>query len=128
MIPYLDDFWDLASETGQDIGNAVAGALGNFLLYPLQCIVDFGLALGYALTQIMGIASYLLLPLNYVFDYVKYFIVAASQPVVAAGTYSLAAYSSTFLALPGMTLVTSAIAGAMFLLLLMRLTASVKKA
>lgn len=72
MIPYLSDFWNAitgATTYGvawfQDVGNAVAGALGYLLLLPLQVIVDFILGLAYILAQLYVLISIFFAPVYF---------------------------------------------------------------
>lgn len=76
MIGYLSEFWSAVTsatadtaEWFQSLGNAVAGALGNLLFYPLQVIVDFGLAIAYLFSRLFDIIAYLMAPFIYFFGF-----------------------------------------------------------
>lgn len=119
MIPYLSDFWSLADSTGQNIGNAVAGALGNIFLYPLHLLVDFVLTTDYLLEQLLQIISVLFTPLIYIFGFLNGIIVAlASPPTVTAPFVPLSSALTLISALPGMTALLAIMTGCIWLLTL----------
>lgn len=87
MIGFLSEFWNAITaategtiEWFQSVGNAVAGAIGNLLFYPLQAIIDFGLAWAYLLDRLFNIINYLILPFFYMFDFLAAFVAGAFEP------------------------------------------------
>lgn len=91
MIGFLDEFWNSITsategtvEWFQSLGNAVAGALGNLLFYPLRAIVDFGLAIAYLFSQLYQIILYILAPFLFFINYLEGLFVAWLTPQTLA--------------------------------------------
>lgn len=85
MFGYLQEFWGQIASTTisaweytddwfKNIGNAVAGGVGNIFLGTLQVVVDFGLALGFIIENLVTVIYILLLPFKFIFTYLATFI------------------------------------------------------
>lgn len=119
MIPYLSQFWDsITSATAdsvewfQSLGNAVAGAMGNILLYPLQVMVDFGLAIVYFVSQVWSLISIFFAPFWFVVAWATAVVNAATQTYQTSPLFSevTADVSNFFNSLPYWSALTSVIA------------------
>jgi len=91
MIGFLNEFWSAITsategtvEWFQSLGNAVAGALGNLLFYPLQAVIDFGLAIAYLMNQLLSLISYLISPFLYFFTFLGAVLNYMFQPATAS--------------------------------------------
>lgn len=92
MFGWLTEFWNAITDVVvgsttytidffKQIGSAVAGAIGNIFLLPLQIIVDFGLAIGWILAQILNILFDIIAPFRFVAIFLYTFITSLfSQP------------------------------------------------
>jgi len=81
---YLSQFWDSIVAVGeypiayfQNIGIAVAGALGSFFDFIFHNLSDFFLLLGWFGSNIKSIFISLLSPITYFFDVLRYFFTTA---------------------------------------------------
>lgn len=78
MWGYLSEFWDAITEVGgttiewfQSLGNAVAGAIGQLFYSTLHYLNDTWVFLGWIFSVIGQVVSLFLLPLNWVFNFLK---------------------------------------------------------
>lgn len=78
MWGYLSEFWDAITEVGgttiawfQSIGNAVAGAIGQLFYSTLHYLNDTWVFLGWIFSVIGQVVSLFLLPLTWVFNFLK---------------------------------------------------------
>jgi hypothetical protein len=78
MWGYLSEFWDSIEEVGstsvawfQNIGNSVAGAVGNLFESTLHYLNDGWVFYGWIFGVISDLISLFLLPLNFVFQFLK---------------------------------------------------------
>ncbi len=81
MWGYLSEFWDSVQEVGstsvawfQSVGNAVGGAVGNLFASTLHYLNDTWVFLGWLFSVIGQLISLFLLPLNYIFQFLKGFL------------------------------------------------------
>ena len=84
MFGYLSEFWDSIAEVGstsvayfQSIGNAVAGAIGNLLSGTLHFLNDTWVFLGWIFHIISEIISLFIMPLNFVIELIRGFLISA---------------------------------------------------
>jgi uncharacterized membrane protein len=84
MWGYLDEFWGSITDVGsttiawfQNVGNAVAGAIGNLFESTLHYINDTWVFLGWIFSVIGQLVSLFLLPLNFIFQFLKGFLSSA---------------------------------------------------
>jgi len=119
MIPYLSDFWSLASEASQDIGNAVAGALGNIFLYPLHLLVDLVLVFTYLIEQLLAILSVIFAPFYYIFAFLGGVITGALNPPADQNLFApLITINELASMIPGIPILMTVLLGALWLLTL----------
>lgn len=78
MFEFLSEFWDSITEATsgtveffQNIGLAVAGALGNVFLFPLKILVEFGLAFGWVFQNLILILSKFISPFSFVYYFFR---------------------------------------------------------
>lgn len=87
MWGYLSEFWDSIFQVTlnaweyttawfENIGNAVAGAVGNLLYSTLHYLNDTWVFLGWVFSLISNLISLFLLPLNYVIQFLRGFLVS----------------------------------------------------
>jgi hypothetical protein len=84
MWGYLSEFWDSIVQVGdttvawfQSVGNAVAGAVGSLFETTLHYLNDTWVFLGWIFSAIGQLITLFLLPLNFVFQFLKGLIVSA---------------------------------------------------
>lgn len=84
MFGYLSEFWDaVVGETltaweytadwFKQIGNAVAGAIGNLFYFVLHYINDLFVFLGWLFTILRELISYMLMPMTFALSFLKGF-------------------------------------------------------
>jgi hypothetical protein len=66
----------------QNIGNAVAGAIGNIFLVPFHFLIDFGLALGWVFENLIKFFGYILMPFEFLITFFGVFV----QSIVAGNS------------------------------------------
>jgi uncharacterized membrane protein len=82
MWGYLSEFWDsitqvtlnaweYTTEWFQNVGNAVAGAIGQLFYSTLHYLNDTWVFLGWIFSVISSLISLFLLPLTYIFNFLK---------------------------------------------------------
>lgn len=86
MWGYLSEFWDAITEVGgysvewfQNIGNAVAGAIGSIFQDLTHHFYDIFYVVQWFLDNLGSMLSTAFLPLTWVFNFVKGFFVSASM-------------------------------------------------
>lgn len=90
MFGYLSEFWNAITEVGgttvawfQSVGNAVAGAIGNLFYTALHYVNDTWVFLGWIFSIISQLVSLFLLPLTFVFNFLKGFVANVFAPPVS---------------------------------------------
>jgi len=86
---YLSQFWDSITSVGdytvewfQNVGNAIAGAIGGMFDFLLHNVSDFFVFLGWFFSNVGGIFTATIQPVQYVFNFLKSFLNNAfSTPV-----------------------------------------------
>jgi len=75
---WLSQFWESLTSVGdytieffQNIGNAVAGAMGGVLEAMFHSLLDFFIAIWYLMEYIIAIFKNLLAPILYIFNFLK---------------------------------------------------------
>lgn len=82
---YLSEFWNSVSSTTlnaweyttgwfQNVGNAVAGAVGNLFYNALHYLNDTWIFLGWIFSVLAQIVALFLLPLTFIFQFLKGFL------------------------------------------------------
>lgn len=78
---YLSQFWNSITSVGdysveffQSIGNAVAGAVGGIFEFVAHNASDFFVFLGWFFSNIGGIFTRLIIPIKFVFNFLKSFL------------------------------------------------------
>ncbi|HUV72653.1 MAG TPA: hypothetical protein VMW25_06630 [Clostridia bacterium] len=87
---YLTEFWDAITGVGdytvawfQNIGNAVAGAIGSLFEFFIHSFSDIFIYAGWFFDNVGRIFGLLFSPINYIFNFLKSFIGSAvSTPPV----------------------------------------------
>jgi len=99
MWDYILQFWDSLTEVVisagtysvewfENIGNAVAGAIGGLFDWLFHYFNDFIIFLGWIFSMITQLVETLLLPISYIFNLLKAFTTSAfSSPQVAEASY-----------------------------------------
>jgi phage-related protein len=90
MWGYLGEFWNAITSVGdytveffQSIGNAVAGAIGSLFDFFIHTFSDIVVYAGWFFENIGHIFALLFSPINYIFNFLKSFILSAvSTPPV----------------------------------------------
>lgn len=96
MWDYILQFWDSLTEVVvsagsysvewfQNIGNAVAGAIGGLFDWIIHYLNDFFIFLGWIFTMITELMKTLTLPISYIFNYLKGFTTSAFSSPQATG-------------------------------------------
>jgi len=97
---FLSEFWDAISEKTieawhftadwfQQIGLAVAGAIGNFFDYLIHSTSDFFVFISWIFTSIKELISAVLLPISYIVNFLSGFISSATkEPVSPEASYT----------------------------------------
>jgi hypothetical protein len=96
MWGYLGEFWNSITDVGsttiawfQNVGNAVAGAVGNLFESTLHYLNDTWVFIGWLFSVIAQLVSLFLLPLNFIFQFLKGFLSTAfSAPTNYSFTWS----------------------------------------
>lgn|SRR5574343_44250 len=96
MWGYLSEFWDSVQEVGstsvawfQSVGNAVGGAVGNLFASTLHYLNDTWVFLGWLFSVIGQLISLFILPLNFIFQFLKGFLgTAFTAPADYSYTWS----------------------------------------
>jgi hypothetical protein len=113
---YLSLFWDKIVAIGdysiqwfQNIGNAVAGALGLFFDFIFHNLNDIFVILAWLANYLKIIFTSLLAPLSYFFTFIKtFFSIALSTPASNQLAYSLPANIAEFFnAVPNFSILSS---------------------
>jgi len=92
---YLSEFWDAITQVGdytiewfQNIGNAVAGAIGSLFEDLIHHIYDFFYIAQYLIDNLGELFNIILTPLAWIFNFVRGFFVSAfTTPVEAEITW-----------------------------------------
>lgn len=78
---YLTQFWNSITSVGgytieffQNIGNAVAGAVGGMFDFLIHNASDFFIFLGWFFSNIAGLFSRLLIPIKFIFNFLSSFL------------------------------------------------------
>lgn len=99
MWDYITQFWDSITgvvvdagsysiEWFENIGNAVAGAMGGLFDWLMHYFNDFFIFLGWIFSVITEIIQTFTLPISYVFNFIKSFTTSAfSTPQLAGASY-----------------------------------------
>lgn len=129
-IPYLSQFWEAITsategtiEWFESVGNAVAGALGNLLFYPLQAIFDILLAVAYLFTLLWNFLIFLFKPILFLSVFLVNAFLGIFQPVEPEDIFDGVDFSAAiafFEALPFWSLFVFTITGALWVLLFMK--------
>lgn len=84
MWGYLSEFWNSIVEVGdttvawfQSVGNAVAGAVGSLFETTLHYLNDTWVFLGWIFSAIGQLITLFLMPLNFVFQFLKGLVLSA---------------------------------------------------
>jgi len=135
-IPYLGQFWDAITaategtvEWFESLGNAVAGALGNLLFYPLQAIFDVLLAIAYLFNLLWLFLSFLFKPILFLGVFLVNAFTGIFEPVAPEdifGGVDFAPAIAFFEALPLWSLLVFTITGALWVKLFMKTMKSLK--
>lgn len=100
MWDYLSEFWDAITETVvsvntytvewfQNIGNAVAGAIGGLFAWLIHYFNDGFVFLGWIFSILKEIILVFTLPIFFIFNFLKAFTISAfSTPIVPSTIYS----------------------------------------
>jgi len=100
MWDYLSQFWNAITETVvsvntytvewfQNIGNAVAGAIGGMFSWLIHYLNDFFIFLGWVFSILKELISVFTLPIYYVFNFLKSFTISSfSTPILPSASYS----------------------------------------
>lgn len=116
MWDYLSQFWDAITEVGsytvewfQNIGNAVAGAVGGMFDWLIHYMNDFFILMGWAFTIIRELVKTFTLPVSYVFNFLKSFTISAfSDPQIPEASYSFSSETmEIFQSLPYWNVITT---------------------
>lgn len=136
QIPYLSQFWDAIAaategtiEWFESVGNAVAGALGNLLFYPLQAIFDILLAVAYLFNLLWHFLVFLFKPILFLGAFIVNAFLGIFQPVEPEdifGGVDFTAAIAFFEALPFWSLFVLTITGALWILLFIKTMKSLK--
>jgi len=110
---YLGEFWDSVNSTTlnaweytegwfQNIGNAVAGALGNLFNFINHNVSDLFVFLGWFFSNLSFIFGQLISPIKYLFTFSKFFFgVALDEPSTTTEIWSFSTTTiSVFDAIP----------------------------
>lgn len=108
MFDYLSQFWNAivsvvvggatyGIDFFQQIGNAVAGAIGLVILLPLRYVVEFFLAIGWIISNLISILGMLLSPISYLFIFLKVFIQAILTTPASSNLFTVNAQALTAL-------------------------------
>lgn len=113
MWDYLSQFWDaitgVVADAGtysiewfQNVGNAVAGAIGGMFSWLIHYFNDFFIFLGWIFSILKELISVFTLPVYYVFNFLKSFTTSAfSNPISPGVSYSFSpGVMSVFESLP----------------------------
>jgi len=109
MWDYISQFWDAITGIGdytiewfQNIGNAVAGAIGGLFDWLFHYISDLFVFLGWIFSVLTQMIQTFTLPISYVFNFIKGFTSSAfSDPQIAGLGYSFSpAIMGVFEAIP----------------------------
>lgn len=84
MWSYLDQFWNAITQVGdytiewfQNIGNAVAGAIGGMFDWLIHYVSDFFIFLGWIFSILKELILAFLSPVSYIFNLLKSFTISA---------------------------------------------------
>ncbi len=84
MWGFLEEFWDAITSVAdypieffQNIGKAVAGAVGNLFDYLLHLANDLPIFVGWIADNLWNLIGYILAPIEFVFHFLKKFFVEA---------------------------------------------------
>ena len=100
MWDYLSQFWDAITgvivdagsysvEWFQNVGNAVAGAIGGMFSWLIHYFNDFFIFLGWTFSILKELILVFTLPIFFIFNFIKAFTISAfSSPIVADASYS----------------------------------------
>ena len=100
MWDYLSQFWDAITgvvvdagiysiEWFQNIGNAVAGAIGGMFSWLVHYFNDLFIFLGWIFSILKELILVFTLPIFFIFNFLKAFTISAfSSPIVAGASYS----------------------------------------
>lgn len=103
MFEYLTEFWSEITEVVvsagtytvnwfESVGNAVAGAIGGMFAWLIHYLNDFFIFLGWVFSIIKELIVVFILPISYVFNFLKAFTISAfSAPQTAELGYSFSA-------------------------------------
>jgi len=94
MWGYLQEFWsqiqtittnawEYPASWFQNVGNAIAGAVGNLFGFVLHFINDVSVLLGWIGTCLSHLLAIFFLPLQYIFNFLKNFFLSAFAAPVA---------------------------------------------
>ena len=98
---YLLEFWDSITdavvgsttytiEFFEQIGNAVAGAIGNIFWYPLHLLVDVFVWLSYLFAVLKAIFFLLISPLNFIYNFLVTFLNNVfADPISSTGFFDI---------------------------------------
>lgn len=89
---YLQEFWNAITSVGgytieffQNIGNAVAGAVGSLFNFLIHSITDVFIFIGWTFNNFANFFGSFMLPVRYVYTFLKQFVdVAFSTPTTSA--------------------------------------------
>lgn len=100
MWDYLSQFWDAITgvvvdagiysiEWFQNIGNAVAGAIGGMFSWLIHYFNDFFIFTGWIFSILKELILVFTLPIFFIFNFLKAFTISAfSSPITAGASYS----------------------------------------
>ena len=84
MWDYLSEFWNAITEVGettvewfQNIGNAVAGAIGGMFEWLIRYVNDFFILLGWIFSILKELIVAFVLPISYIFNFLRAFTISA---------------------------------------------------
>ena len=99
MWGFLSEFWESITGVGefaiewfQNVGLAVAGAMGGLFDWVLHYINDFFVFLGWTLSSLKVLYYLFTLPLAFIFNFIRNFFNYATQP---PSTPAVSFYSTT---------------------------------
>lgn len=95
MWGFLTEFWDAITGVGEytieffeNIGLAVAGAIGNLFNYIIHYTNDFFIFLSWVFSALKELTLAITLPLSYIFTFLRGFIINSTQePIIPEVSY-----------------------------------------
>jgi len=137
MFGYLAEFWDSISEAVvggttytvawfEQVGNAVAGGIGNILLSPLKVIVDFFLAIAYLLKCLWAVINLILSFFSFLFEWIyNLFEIVLTTPPTTGEVIFDTNWISFFTSIPLFTLLLDIMVWCLIFLAIWKITTKI---